>query len=467
MSAALCLAIWLAVAQTDPLGPPSASSEPPAPGDGTAADTTDDVTLLGQVRRVAFQVESLRGRQFARPPDASRVSAAALDAAVRARALRTLAAERVAARGRAWADLGLGTPDTPARIFRRLAADLPGVLADAAAGKVLMGPEFLTGRDFSRENPDDPDSVIFMSAGLRPDEPLLAHALLHLLVQESPTSEETTDAILTRAAWSEGQANLVAIRLLFRSLGIGDDLFQHAVDPSRVLGGRLLGEPTEGLPAAERALIDFVHEEGFAQSVVLFKKGGWRAVEQGSGSRTSSRDLLHLDRQLPAGLRSLPPASPPLPDEKLVLADEDSLGEEGVVVLVATLTGKDDLGLAAGDGWIEDSLQRWEYPDGQGITVWESNWGSDQDADEFVYAMGRCMEEGLGAARVEPTPGGGAGAAPAWTAVDRVYRLTRNARRVSLTAATAAQDLLIEKSLHPEGQKLDPRGSKGPVITKP
>jgi len=460
LSAALLLAVGLAAQgpESKPPSPAPAATEAITPTDGA-----EDRTLLAQVGRVASQVESLRGRRFSSPPSASRVPAAVLDAAVQGRAQRLLAAARVAARGRAWADLGLGSPETPARLLLRIASDLPGIFVDPGAGKVLLGPGFLTDRDFAAENPDDPESVIFMAVGVRPDEPLLAHALVHLQERGSGIPPETTDRLLSRAAWSEGEANLLAIQLVFRSMGIGNEVFQSEVDPSRVLGGRLLGASAAGLPAPERSLLDFVHQEGFAQAVLLFRKGGWTAVQEGSASRTTTRDLLHPDRPRPAVARAQP-ASPPVAD--ISLADEDELGEQGVIALVSTLTGKDDLALAAGDGWAGDSLQRWERPDGQGVTVWETSWGTEEDAEEFAYALGRCVEDGLAGIRFEAVPPGTPhGLDASWQAAGRVYRLSRTGRRAVVRVAAVDLDRLMDQGTQP--QKRDTPESRSRIITKP
>jgi hypothetical protein len=76
-----------------------------------------------------------------------------------------------------------------------------------------------------------------------------------------------------------------------------------------------------------------------------------------------------------------------------VLADEDSLGEQGIVVLVSTLTGKDSLGLVAGEGWAGDRLDRWEAAGGDGgVTEWRTRWTTPAIAADFDYAYGRALE---------------------------------------------------------------------------
>src|SRR5262249_3713771 len=146
------------------------------------------------------------------------------------------------------------------------------------------------------------------------------------------------DAALAQSAWSEGEANFVAIRFLFQSMGIGDTIFQHDVDPSHVLDGRLVGVAPEALPAVERSFLFFVQQEGFAQVVAMFRAGGWRAVEQASAMRGATRDLLHPERAGGAPRSEGVPSSAPLPG--LTAVDEDRLGEQGILALVSSRTGK-------------------------------------------------------------------------------------------------------------------------------
>jgi hypothetical protein len=105
---------------------------------------------------------------------------------------------------------------------------------------------------------------------------------------------------------------------------------------------------------------------------------------------SASSDLLH-----PGGSRPEELAIPdPAPRPGLRLVDEDTLGEQVVFVLLSTLTGKDNLALLAAEGWSGDRLYRWEPPGGppeEGITEWVTRWGSEQDAADFAYGLGRAL----------------------------------------------------------------------------
>jgi len=226
-------------------------------------------------------------------------------------------------------------------------------------------------------------------------------------------------------------------------MGIGDSIFQHDVDPTRVLDGRLVGVAIEALPAVERSFLLFVHQEGFAQVVARYRAGGWKGVEQASVQRSSSRDLLHPDRAGAAGL-DLAPATAPLPG--LAVADEDRIGEQGIVALVSSRTGKDDLALVAADGWLGDRLLRWEKEGGsdpqQGVTLWESGWATEDDAKEFAYAIGRSIEDGLaGTAMDDPVEG-----RKTWRFGARKARVERQGTRVVMRIAPIALDEQMEST---------------------
>ena len=79
--------------------------------------------------------------------------------------------------------------------------------------------------------------------GVRVDEPLTAHVLMHVRQRERLAGEylvDSTDALLARAAWAEGEANILAIRYLFEGMRLQDDILESGIDPEQVLGGALV-----------------------------------------------------------------------------------------------------------------------------------------------------------------------------------------------------------------------------------
>jgi hypothetical protein len=158
-------------------------------------------------------------------------------------------------------------------------------------------------------------------------------------------------------------------------------------------------------------------------------------------SRRTTRDVLHLERA---------PAPPPeflepsLPSSlTLSVVDRDSLGEEGVISLVALLTGKDNLGLIAGDGWVGDALWRFEPNPGsaiggnEGVTVWVTRWASEEDAGDFSYALERCFQARFPGEPLADDPERGG---RVLVRVDRTYRIEKNGPQVILRVAPSVID---------------------------
>ena len=356
-----------------------------------------DQGLLDAVRTIAGQVERIRGERFDRPPLAVRAPDSMRGVAAEIRAYNVLPRARLEARGRAWRDLGLGDGEAAASLLLALAADLEGIAFDREGRRLLVSPDRLTVEDFVPSEEDETASTVLMMTGVRPHEPLVAHFLVHAmqLQREGRDSlDETTDRLLARAMWSEGEANLLAVRYLFEGMGMADEVISLAMDPRDILDGQLVPASVDRLSAIEGAFLDFVYLEGFAQAGEAFLQGGWRALDRAMSRQRTTSQILH-DRELDPSREAFAGPPPPAPGAGLTLVDTDSIGEQGIVVLVSALTGKDNLGLMAGDGWAGDRLYRWEPAGGprvvEGVTLWVTRWARDEDASDFEYALGRML----------------------------------------------------------------------------
>ena len=383
----MILLLWLAslLSQDTP--------EPPADASAVQEATPgEDPALQHEVVRMSRRVEELLAARFQLQPTAVRAPAQERRTAAEIRLAQAIPADRLEARGRAWEDVGLGTREGPSRIYRLLAEDVEGVAVDAAGRRLLVDPDRLTMEDFTPTGEEtDPSSVLLMT-GIRPDEPLLLHGLVHLLQQqgERVAWPETTDLLLASRAWSEGQANLVAILYLFHSVGVGTELFSHTLDPGEVMGGALLPPSLDLVGGVEGALLDWVYRDGYEQAAAAIRNGGPSALREAMASRSTTRDVRHLDRP------ALTPAEIAIPDEPppegLRLVDRDSLGEEAIVAIVSSWTGKANLGLITADGWSGDALLRWERAEGEGVTLWITRWVSPEEAADFEYGYLRGLE---------------------------------------------------------------------------
>ncbi len=423
---------------------PSGETEPASPPASQEESVGVDLALLRDLRRVSARVEELAGVRFNRAPVASRAAEKELAAAIDARVAGMLPRSRLDARGRAWEDLGLGDPAMPSRLLRALAADVHAAVLDPEGNRILVSADLLAGDEAT---PDSSNESILLHTGVHPDETVLAHLLVHALQRERDgrtPRPETTDEILASWAWAEAEANLLTMRYLFLSLGIGDEIFEHANDPADVLDGRLVSNALESARGVERSLLSFVYQEGFAQAVARYRKGGRRGIRPAGGPPRTTREVLHPEV-------AAPPASPSggqkPPASAWREADSDALGEQGVIALVSSLTGKDDLALVAADGLRGDALVRWEgsgASDG-GFTVWRSTWATAEDVAEFTYAIGRGIEEGL-AGTSAPAAGEWANV---WRTGSRVYRIARSDREVTLRVSPSRLDRDLEPAASP------------------
>lgn len=433
MNSLLCLCLALGLAGSTTAAPPSGESE---------SIKGADLQLLDEVRRIAGKVARLRGQEFARPPLAVRVPDAMREVAAEIRAYGILSRVRMAARGRAWADVGLGGPETPEIFLRTLAADLEGVGFDPEGNRLLVSPERMTERDFDPSGSADDPATVLLLTGVRRDEPLFCHLLMHVRQRERAGADPldpTTDRLLARMAWAEGEANLVAVRHLFAGLALADEVLTANIDPGEVLDGSLLPRGIEKLGSVEQALLRFVYDEGFAQAAERYRAGGWKALDRAM-SRETTRALLHPERAGDPPAVFPEPVAPAI--DGLRLADEDSLGEQAIVVLVSTATGKDNLGLMAGDGWVGDRLYRWEAGGGPGITEWITRWSSAEAAADFEYAYGRCLSARFGGSAFESADGGG----KALTVSGRVFRVERRGSEVRMRIAPPDWDARLSDS---------------------
>jgi hypothetical protein len=152
----------------------------------------------------------------------------------------------------------------------------------------------------------------------------------------------------------------------------------------------------------------------------------------------ATADVLHPGR----GPARVPEFSAPAPTvDGFPWVDEDVLGEQAIVVLVSMQTGKDDLALAAAEGWAGDRLRRWEADDGRGLTEWITSWESPAQAQEFDYAFGRSLDARLPGSRPSsPGEAAGEGSDRVWVGADRAFHVERRGEvvRVRVTSPAAA-----------------------------
>jgi hypothetical protein len=400
-----------------------------------------DPALLQSVRAVADRVAGIVRAPAPRTLIAVRADEATRSAEARVRAARLLPAEIAAARGRAWADIGLGMESGPSELVGSLAADLDGIAFDADSRRLLVDPGRLRDDDTKSDPDADAAASLVLTTGVAPDEPVVGHYVAHLILDGTPQGAPvTTDALLARSALSEGAANVAALLVLFGGAGLGQEVFSGAVRPDDVLDGRLVPGRLRTASPVVASFLEFVYLDGFAQAGALVRAGDFPRLAAERKTRTTTRDVLHLDRP-PAAVAAIP--VPDLPGGSgLELVDTDVLGEQGIVTLVSLTTGKDNLGLIAGDGWNGDALFRFEPSGagGTGVTVWVGRFVSDEDAKDMAYALHRCLEARFTGETIEI----GADGRSTLARADRVYRIEKRGVEVWLRVASPFWDAKFE-----------------------
>jgi len=418
-----------------------AAEEPPPSPDVKGAD----LELVQNVRAIAERSARALGASAPLSLLALRAGEDVRLAEARRRAERDLPAARAAARGRAWADLGLGTEEDPAAIVLALARDLPGMSFDADRARLLVDPTRLVEDDGTGDPASNHAASLLLATGVAPDEPVVAHYVAHAASDPPlPAEPLSTDQTLARAALAEGEANLAALLLLFGGVGLESEVVGSKIRPEDVLSGRLVSEALRSDRPIVSRLTEWVYLDGFAAVAGLARQVGLQRLPAERARRATTRDVIHLDR--PAAVAA-EIAKPPGPEASgLVLVDRDSLGEAGILTWVSMLTGKDNLGMIAGDGWAGDALWRFEG-EGGGVTLWETRWVTEDEAKDFAYAVERCLQarfpgEAIAGTADEPR---------SLARSDRVYRTARHGASVSLRIATPEWDRKLDASPKKKG----------------
>ena len=397
-----------------------------------------DLTLVQNVRAIAERCARTLGAPAPlsllalRAPDETRLAES------QRRAERELPPERASARGRAWSDLGLGTEDDPAALTLALARDLPGMSFDADGSRLLVDPTRLVEDEGTGDPSTSHAASLLLATGVAPDEPVVAHYVAHKVADRAPPSEPlTTDAALARGALAEGSANLAALLFLFGGVGLEAEVVDAKVRPEDVLAGRLVSESMRSDRPVVARLVEWVYLDGFATVATLARQVGLRRLPSERATRTTTRDLIHLDRPPAAPVEIPKPTGPEAAG--LTVVDRDTLGEQGIVTWVSMLTGKDNLGMIAGDGWAGDALWRFEK-DGAGVTHWETRWVTEEDARDFAYGVERCLQARFPGVTFQ----GDADGPRSLTRPDRIFRLERRGGAVSLRVAPPAWDARLQ-----------------------
>lgn len=239
---------------------------------------------------------------------------------------------------------------------------------------------------------------------------VVAHEYGHALQDESYDLEanrikelDRSDAILAQQALIEGDATAVMYDWAARELKLGD-LLKVSAQAMSQQDSRRIGR----LPEILQRQLEFPYLDGFAFVNAVRGAGDWKAVDAvWAAQPVSTEQILHPELypdELPVDIE--------LPDIAAMLGDgwstsyEQTLGEMQTHVWVADGNKARSLFPAlpaqlpnaeAAAGWGGDRLVSLDGPDGAWAVVWQTDWDSPKDRNEFRKAARAAMKDLPGA----------------------------------------------------------------------
>ncbi|MDH3626554.1 MAG: hypothetical protein OEV00_05530 [Acidobacteriota bacterium] len=405
------------------------------------AGGTADLRLIhavmgdGDQPGIVDSVEAIRGQAFDSVPVPVRAPATLRDVLADVAVAEVIDDRTLAARGRAWRAIGLGDERTPQRLWRLLARDVPRVAFDEESRQLYVDPSVLTPRDFA-PNVDEEATTVLQMTGVRPDEPLIAHVLVHALQNQrgdTPRLARTTDELLSVAAMREAEANLVAVYMRFRNLGIAGEMLKEGITPDVLRIADLLPPEIDDAPAIDRRLAEFVYLQGLTVATGQLQQGGWGAVDVLRSRRSTLSWITpeSAEKEEPAPAIDIPPA-PAAPAEGFRPVDSDTLGPVaiGAVLAQGGMTERSVERLIV--YWRGDRLSRFVSETGKGShTHWESRWADSASAEAFIAGLQETLDQ-----RFSTGEGTAVDGVVQLTADDASYRLRRVEGRVLVDVRT-------------------------------
>ncbi len=214
---------------------------------------------------------------------------------------------------------------------------------------------------------------------------------------------DRADAILAQQALIEGDATAVMYDWAARELDLGDLLRVSAAALTRQDQKKL-----SRMPMILQRQLEFPYIDGYAFVTALRGSGDWAAVDDAWDAQpVSSEQILH-----PELYPDEVPVEVVLPDVAAALGPgwtasyQQTLGEMQVGVWVADGKKRRSLfpvlpgQLANADaaaGWGGDRLVSLDGPDGAWAVVWQSDWDTKADQQEFSRAARQAMQDLAGA----------------------------------------------------------------------
>lgn len=223
------------------------------------------------------------------------------------------------------------------------------------------------------------------------DEAVVIHELTHALQDQTFDAgrklqelQIDTDGQLAYQAVLEGEATLVMLAFVYRSLGKSlDELINDQSTLQMLNAGAAAIEVESQAPAYFVDSLKFPYVEGFRIVLAAYKSGGWEEVSRLHGKRMPTTEAVMHPGLFLKGKVSVPRFR------------VKSSTQRCCRTLLATRLGEFHwrflLGAPAAEGWADDFVS--VHADGEGGTtvLVETQWDRPRDASEFVQAYERFL----------------------------------------------------------------------------
>jgi hypothetical protein len=296
----------------------------------------------------------------------------------------------------------------------------------------------------------DPEKKHFVMAdwipeGLQAD--VAAHELTHALQDQYydlekmlDPKQENGDMLLAYAALVEGDAMLVTTDRVRAQGGKGPLRQEASLDSSIPQQERKASSGAQkehsAIPEALQKILMFPYTEGVRFSHTLLRsRKGYQGIDTAFQSPPqNTREILHPEIYLdPNALKATIPAIdefvPRNSGAKVVYSD--IIGE---FIIQAILCSNASVGSdcnAAAQGWLGDRVVVFQSDNLQREVLWITQWESRAEADEFLVAYKKVLEERYGATF---TPADGA----AFVVLDKRVRIESKGSAVAVTIVQSA-----------------------------
>ncbi|MDQ3656329.1 MAG: hypothetical protein M3457_14790 [Chloroflexota bacterium] len=234
------------------------------------------------------------------------------------------------------------------------------------------------------------------------DQITFAHEVVHALQDQHYDLESyndirldgTSDQSLAVTALIEGDATLAQIDFILGDIGLAREFL------AEIEGEDISTEQLDSAPPIISQTLLFPYDQGQVFTQFLYDEGGWDLIDEAyDNPPATTEQILHPEKYLD-GEEGIDIETPDLAgilgaDWRTI--DEDTFGEFQILILLADGGDLSEEQVAtASEGWGGDAYAVATSESGEAI-LWQSEWDSPDDAEEFAKALANRESARLGA----------------------------------------------------------------------